>query len=227
MPSPSISATAPEPTAHRRIYIFADRSNPTGGNSRARELCECLASEASPVMRFTPAGAYRRRDRRSCRLPGGHRDLAVGGMPSVLLPRKGRFRLIDYEKMFCPDPNADIFALRGVNRQTRCLVVARPDQYVAHVLPLDEHDGLTAFFAGILIDTKEGSGVAVGTTASNQPAQSPIARGRSWQAASTDRSPVRSAARRPHPRRPVPNDGPHSNRGAVLVLPPRSNVALP
>jgi hypothetical protein len=26
-------------------------------------------------------------------------------MPSVLLPRKGKFGLIDYEKMFCPDPN--------------------------------------------------------------------------------------------------------------------------
>ena len=36
----------------------------------------------------------------------GHRDLAVDTMPSVLLPRKGKFGLIDYEKMFCPDPKA-------------------------------------------------------------------------------------------------------------------------
>jgi len=26
----------------------------------------------------------------------------------------------------------------------------RPDQYVAHVLPLDGYDELTAFFAGVL-----------------------------------------------------------------------------
>jgi hypothetical protein len=53
-----------------------------------------------------------------------------------MLPRKGKFGLIDYEKMFCPDPKADdIFDLRGVIRETGCMVVVRPDQYVAHVLP--------------------------------------------------------------------------------------------
>jgi phenol 2-monooxygenase (NADPH) len=78
-------------------------------------------------------------------------------MPSVLLPRKGRFGLIDYEKMFCPVPDADdIFDLRGVNRETGCVVVVRPDQYVAHVLPLDGHEALAEFFASILIDKRTG-----------------------------------------------------------------------
>ena len=85
----------------------------------------------------------------------GHRDLAVDKMPSVLLPRKGKFGLIDYEKVFCPDPKAgDIFELRGVNRETGCMVVVRPDQYVAHVLPLHGHEALADFFAGILIDAR-------------------------------------------------------------------------
>jgi len=74
-------------------------------------------------------------------------------MPAALLPRKGRFGLIDYEKMFCPDPNADdIFESRGVNRETGCIVVVRPDQYVSHVLPMHGHKALADFFAGILID---------------------------------------------------------------------------
>ena len=34
------------------------------------------------------------------------------------------------------------------------MVVVRPDQYVAHVLPLHEHEALTDFFAGILIDAR-------------------------------------------------------------------------
>ena len=34
------------------------------------------------------------------------------------------------------------------------LVVVRPDQYVAHVLPLHGHEALADFFAGILIDAK-------------------------------------------------------------------------
>jgi phenol 2-monooxygenase len=140
-----------------RLYIFADRNDPTGEGSRARELCEFLESEASPTKRFTPAGAEPDSviDVRAV-FQQGHRDLAVDKMPSVLLPRKGRFGLIDYEKVFCPDPAAeDIFDLRGVNRDTGCMVVVRPDQYVSHVLPLDRHEALAEFFAGILIDAEQ------------------------------------------------------------------------
>ena len=139
-----------------RIYIFADHHDPTSGNSRARELCEFLDSDASPVKRFTSAGADPDSviDVRAI-FQQGHRDLAVEKMPSVLLPKKGKFGLIDYEKMFCPDPKADdIFELRGVNRVTGCIVVVRPDQYVAQLLPLHGHEALADFFARILIDAE-------------------------------------------------------------------------
>jgi phenol 2-monooxygenase (NADPH) len=137
-----------------RIYVFADREHPTDEGSRARKLCEFLASDASPLRRFTPADAEPDSliDLRAV-FQQGHRDLSVDAMPPVLLPRKGRFGLVDYEKVFCPDPAAhDIFELRGVNRHTGCMVVVRPDQYVAHVLPLDGHEALADFFAAIVID---------------------------------------------------------------------------
>jgi phenol 2-monooxygenase len=137
-----------------RVYIFADQNNPMGGSSQARELCEFLESDASVIKRFTPAGADPDSviDVRAI-FQQGHRDLAVEKMPRVLLPRKGKFGLIDYEKMFCPDPNADdVFELRGVNRETGCMVIVRPDQYVSEVLPLDGHEALADFFAGILVD---------------------------------------------------------------------------
>ncbi len=74
-------------------------------------------------------------------------------MPAFLLPRKGRYGLRDYEKMFCPDLKAghDIFAMRGIDRAKGCMVVVRPDQYVAHVLPLDAHAELAAFFDGFMV----------------------------------------------------------------------------
>ena len=80
----------------------------------------------------------------------GHRDLKVEELPSMLLPRKGRFGLIDYEKAFAPDlkNGPDIFDLRGIDREQGAIVVVRPDQYVANVLPLDAHDELAAFFGG-------------------------------------------------------------------------------
>ncbi len=135
-----------------RIYIFADQPDPTSRASQARELCRFLATDASPISRFTPTNAEPDSviDVRAI-FQQGHRNLDVDKMPPVLMPRKGKFGLIDYEKMFCPDPNSpDIFDLRGVNRETGCLVVVRPDQYVAHVLPLSEHHALTDFFARIL-----------------------------------------------------------------------------
>jgi phenol 2-monooxygenase len=82
-----------------------------------------------------------------------HHDLTVAELPPVLLPRKGRFGLVDHEKTFRPDPAAgDAFDLRGVDRDAGCLVVVRPDQYVAHVLAPHEHDALDAFLGGFLLE---------------------------------------------------------------------------
>ena len=134
-----------------RIYVFADRDS-----SRLRELCEFLASHNSPIARHTPTGADPDSviDVRAV-FQQGHRDVAVEELPSVLLPRKGRFGLIDHEKVFCPDPTAgDIFDLRGIDRSAGCMVVVRPDQYVGHVLPLDAQDELADFLAGILVDAR-------------------------------------------------------------------------
>jgi phenol 2-monooxygenase len=140
-----------------RLYIFADGLDPAGAGSHARRLCEFLDSDASPLRRFTPARAEPDSviDVRAI-FQQGHRQLTVDAMPSVLLPRKGEFALIDYEKMFCPDPDGDdIFDLRQVNRETGCMIVVRPDQYVSQLLPLDGHEALTDFFAGILIEADQ------------------------------------------------------------------------
>ena len=139
-----------------RLYLFADRTDPASPDSRARQLCEFLASDKSPVARFTPDGADADSviDVRAV-FQQGHRGLTVSSLPAVLLPRKGRFGLIDYEKAFCPDPAAgDVFDLRGIDRSAGCLVVVRPDQYVSHVLPLDATGELAGFFARILVDTR-------------------------------------------------------------------------
>jgi hypothetical protein len=61
--------------------------------------------------------------------------------------------LLDYEKIFCPDlkDGPDIFDLRGIDRSRGALVVVRPDQYIAHVLPLEAHQALVDFFAGFML----------------------------------------------------------------------------
>ncbi len=137
-----------------RLYIFADQRDPARPASLARALCEFLQSDASPLTRVTPAGADPDSviDVRAI-FQQNHREIALETMPSALLPRKGKFGLVDYEKIFCPDPDAgDIFDLRAVNRETGCMVVVRPDQYVSNVLPLEAHQALSDFFAKILLE---------------------------------------------------------------------------
>ena len=139
-----------------RLYVFADRPTrrpPTPGPG------SCATSSPRTVADH-PAHARRRRarlgDRRPRRLPAGPPRPRRRQLPPALLPRKGRFGLIDYEKAFCPDPKAgDIFDLRGIDRDAGCMVVVRPDQYVAHVLPLDAHEALADFFAGILLPPRD------------------------------------------------------------------------
>jgi phenol 2-monooxygenase (NADPH) len=134
-----------------RLYAFADASG-----QRLRGLAAFLAgSPNSPTSRFTPQGADIDSviDVRAV-FQQPHRELKVEALPPMLLPRKGRFALIDYEKVFSADlrNGADIFDLRGIDRERGAIVVVRPDQYVSNVLPLEAHDELAAFFGRFLLD---------------------------------------------------------------------------
>lgn len=137
-----------------RLYAFAGANDATDASSGVRSLCAFLASgPASPVRRYTPAGQDVDAvfDLRAI-FQQAHRELAIESMPALLLPRKGRYGLPDYEKVFCPDRKTgpDIFEARGIDRERGALVVVRPDQYIAHVLPLDAHGELAAFFDGFM-----------------------------------------------------------------------------
>jgi phenol 2-monooxygenase (NADPH) len=138
-----------------RLYAFADAAGPGDPASRLRALCEHLEhSPDSPVRRYTPGGADVDSvlDVRAV-FQQHHRDLALADLPSLLVPRKGRYGLVDYEKAFTPDSRGDdIFDLRRIARDQGALVVVRPDQYVSHVLPLDAYAELAAFFAPLLIE---------------------------------------------------------------------------
>jgi len=137
-----------------RIFAFAGAED-FASNSGIRALCDFLGeAPESPLKRYTPGGedidavidvraVFQQR----------HHDLAIEAMPSFLLPRKGRYGLRDYEKMFCSDLKSrnDIFTMRGIDRERGCMVVVRPDQYVAHVLPLDGYQQLAAFFDGFMM----------------------------------------------------------------------------
>ena len=130
-----------------RIFAFADEHT-----TKLNTLCEWLgASTDAPTRTYTPNGADidsvidLRAVYQTC-----HRALTNATLPTILKPSKGRLDLTDYEKVFCPHPTTDIFDTRGIDRTAGCMVIVRPDQYVAHILPLDDHAALAAFFAGFM-----------------------------------------------------------------------------
>jgi phenol 2-monooxygenase (NADPH) len=138
-----------------RLFTFAGEGDAAAPSSKIRALCEFLAdSRESPIRRYTPAHEDIDSviDVRAI-FQQGHRELAIESMPAFLLPRKGRYALRDYEKMFCPDLKSgnDIFNMRSINRERGCIIVVRPDQYIAHVLPLDGYTDLAAFFDGFMM----------------------------------------------------------------------------
>ncbi len=80
-------------------------------------------------------------------------QIAYEKMPTLLRPCTGKLGLQDFEKVFCTDHKGmgDIFDMRGIDREKGCMIVVRPDQYIAHVLPLDGYQELSSFFEGILL----------------------------------------------------------------------------
>ena len=143
-----------EADARWRLYAFAGQGDGSTPGSAIHRLADWLESDpASPVRRHTRAGEdidavidFRAIFQQT------FDQLAYEHMPSLLMPKTGRLGLQDHEKVFCVDHKGagDIFDMRGIDRARGCIVVVRPDQYIAHVLPLDGFDELAAFFASIL-----------------------------------------------------------------------------
>ncbi|QXL83721.1 FAD-binding monooxygenase [Comamonas sp. NLF-1-9] len=133
-----------------RLYVFAD-APPAGEDSAAGALGRWLAdAPESPVRAHTPAGLddnawfdikiiYQQ----------PHEAVAIERVPLAYKPRTGPWQLVDYENVFATLPGEDIFALRGIDR-AGAMVLVRPDQYVAHVLPLAARAELAAFLGAIL-----------------------------------------------------------------------------
>ena len=141
-----------------RLMAFAGQSDRAEPASPVGQLCSYLtASPQSPLRRYTPAGADLDAifDVRAV-FQQSHHSLAITELPELLFPPKGRYGLRDYEKAFCAledakqNPSQNIYTLRGIDRDHGCLVLVRPDQYIAHILPLGDTDALAAFFDGFM-----------------------------------------------------------------------------
>ncbi|WP_262107265.1 FAD-binding monooxygenase [Arthrobacter sp. Marseille-P9274] len=132
-----------------RIYVFADPAAP-GADSPTTELAQWLSTSQESPLAAQPQGGdddawfdvkviYQQ----------PHEDIDINAVPAVFKPEVGPFKLTDLQKVYGVVPGDDIFDVRGLDRNG-VVVVVRPDQYVANVLPLTAKDELAAFFAPLL-----------------------------------------------------------------------------
>jgi phenol 2-monooxygenase len=142
-----------------RIYAFADDTagadttadaEAAGEASALEKLADWLETSADSPLAATPEGldadawfdvkvVFQR----------PHTEVDLGMVPRAFLPRSGPFGLVDYEKVYAALPDDDVFDVRGIDR-AGAIVVVRPDQYVANVLPLTATAELAEFFRPIL-----------------------------------------------------------------------------
>ena len=144
-----------------RIYAFADGAAP-GDAPALSQFAAWLSDDDESPLRCTPSDAdvdawfdvkaiYQ----------GPFDTVDIGAVPAVFLPPTGPYGLVDYEKVFAAGPGPDgtgedIFEVRGIAR-TGAVVVVRPDQYVAAVMPLVATDELRAFFEPVLLSAPSGT----------------------------------------------------------------------
>ena len=130
-----------------RVYAFAD--------AEATKLT-AWADAVEPVFaRYTPQDGdvdavfdvkaiYQQR----------HDEVEFTDAPALFRPQTGPFGLTDWEKVYSAAPTVwchdDIFEVRELSRDG-VVVVVRPDQYVAAILPLDAVGRLSEFFEGALL----------------------------------------------------------------------------
>ncbi|BAS15430.1 phenol 2-monooxygenase [Arthrobacter sp. Hiyo8] len=133
-----------------RIYVFADASEAgtaQRGSSPVADFGEWIANSPDSPLAATPSGADRDAwfDVKVI-YQQEHTSVDIGAVPEAFKPEVGPFKLTYLENVYGTDPSADIFELRGLDRGG-VVVVVRPDQYVANVLPLTATAELAAFFA--------------------------------------------------------------------------------
>lgn len=135
-----------------RIFLFGDTQNPTDPSSAAYQFIDFLANDkSSPVQKYTPKDS----DIDSVfdtYAVFQQQDLETHDLQDYLWPAKGKYGLRDYEKVFHAAEGNDIYDLRGIDRAKGCVVVVRPDQHIATILPVNAHEELTKFFDVFMLE---------------------------------------------------------------------------
>ncbi len=137
-----------------RLYVFADDA-PVQEKSTVDALAEKLLHDPrSPFVQFRKEG-----DDISTLIEPNviyqseYTTFTCPEVPEIFRPPVGELGLDYWEKIYSVIPENNIFDVRGISKDG-AVVIVRPDQYVAAVLPLNDFEGICAYFEGALAPVK-------------------------------------------------------------------------
>jgi len=135
-----------------RLFIFCNNSNPLKKQSKLMKLMEFVyKSSSSPVIKYTPKNFDIDSIIDVVTVFQHKNEVSIEQMDDFFTPKKGKYKLRDYEKIFTSIPEKDIFKSRIINRREGCILIVRPDQHIANILSLDCHHSLASFFGKIML----------------------------------------------------------------------------
>ena len=135
-----------------RLFIFCNNSNPFKKQSKLMKLIEFIyESSKSPVIKYTPKNFDIDSIIDVVTVFQHKNEVSIEQMDDFFTPKKGKYKLRDYEKVFTSIPEKDIFKSRIINRREGCILIVRPDQHIANILSLDCHHSLASFFEKIML----------------------------------------------------------------------------
>ncbi|PVH75655.1 putative phenol 2-monooxygenase [Cadophora sp. DSE1049] len=140
-----------------RVVVFAGDVGNERGMERLVKLANFLSSDSSPVRRFTLPNA----DIDSFIEPivvfhGKRVEMEQEQIPEYFWPETGKWGMRDLHKTFVDDESYNsghghAYEKYGIDVKEGAVAVVRPDQYVSLITSIDDHEGISKFFAGFAL----------------------------------------------------------------------------
>ena len=152
-----------------RVYVFADAAAPALAGTPTAEFANWWQSDpASPKVRYTPGDGDSDAvfDTRVI-YQTEYTEFDHTDVPDAFKPVKVPYGLVDINQIFATGHGRNIHRDRGIGADG-AIVVVRPDQYVAAVLPLTAREELVEFFARHMVEPEHREPAAPITTISER-----------------------------------------------------------
>ena len=147
-----------------RLVIFAGNVSSPSQNSVIQKLGERLGSPTSFLKRFTPASKRYDSVIEVLTVHSASRQkTTIFDFPEVFRPWSDVDGW-DYWKIFVDDESyheghGRAYENYGVDKETGCAVILRPDQYVSWVGEVEDYEAMKNFFKGFMIEQKGKGGL--------------------------------------------------------------------